>query len=122
MSKQPLPTTSTGEPNRKRSSFWFACDPSEVVANSTKVGQLASGRVKQTKQNTSSLSSSMIAAQAEPLSQLEDQPLQLDDLNSTDVQVDITPDILSEKSKQKKKTNTTSVSIYAHLYAIMMFL
>ena len=108
MSKRPSPSTSTGEPNWKRSSFQFAHDPSELVANSTKVGQLASGRVKQTKQNTtSSLSSSMIAAQFEPLSQ--DCPPQLDDLNSTgtDVQVDITPDILPEKSKRKKRTNTT---------------
>jgi hypothetical protein len=105
MSKRP--SSSAGGPNRKKSSFRFARDPSGVVANSTKVGQLASGRVKQTKQN-------MIAGQAEPasVSQLEDQPLQLDDPNATDaVQVDmITPEILPAKSKRKKRTNTTSVS------------
>ena len=108
MSKRPLPSTSTGEPSRKRSTFRFARDPFEVVANSTKVGKRANGRIKQTKQNTSS--SITMAAQAEPLSQ--DQPLQIDDLDSGDaVQVDITPEILSEKSKRKKRTNTTSVSI-----------
>jgi hypothetical protein len=104
MSKRP--SSSAGGPNRKKSSFRFARDPSGVVANSTKV-QLASGRVKRTKQN-------MITGQAEPasVSQLEDQPLQLDDPNGTDaVQVDmITPDILPEKSKRKKRTNTTSAS------------
>lgn len=110
MSKRPLPNTSTGEPYRKRSSFRFARDPSEVVVNSTKVGQRTSGRLKQSKQNTSSLSSSTIAAQPESL--LQDQPLQLDDLDA--IQVDITPEILSEKSKRKKRTNTTSVSICAH--------
>ena len=111
MSKRPLPSTSsTGEPNRKRSSFQFARDPSEVVANSTKVGQRASGRVKQIKQNTLSESLSTIAAPIVPL--LQDEPLQFDDLNSTDsVQVDhdIAPEVLS-KPKRKKRTNTTSVS------------
>ena len=67
MSKRPLPGTSTGGPNRKKSSCRRARNSSEVVASSTKVGQLASGRVKQTKQNTSLASSSMIAAQVAPL-------------------------------------------------------
>ena len=112
MSKRPLPSnSSTGEPNRKRSTFCFARNPSEVVANSTKVGQLASGRVKRSKQNTSLASSSVIAAQVVP--QLQDEPLQLDnDLNSTDgvhVDHDIVPEVLS-KPKRKKRTNTTSVS------------
>ena len=109
MSKRPLPGTSTGEPNRKKSSFRFARNPSEVVTSSTKVGQLASGRVKQTKQNTSLVSSSTIAAQVAPLQQ--DEPIQIDDLNSTDAvqeDCDITPE-LSPKPK-RKRTNTTSVS------------
>jgi hypothetical protein len=106
MSKRPLPSTSTGEPNRKKSTFRFARNPSEVVASSTKVGKLASGRVKQTKQNTSLVSSSTIAAQVAPL--LQDEPIQIDDLNSTDaVQED--RDIAPEP-KRKKRTNTTSVS------------
>jgi FtsZ-interacting cell division protein ZipA len=107
MSKRPLPSSS--ETNRKKSSFRFAHDPSEVVANSTKVGQLASGRLKQTKQNTPSTS---IAPQVEPLPL--DQPLQ-DDLNSTDaiqVDQDESLDVLSKKQKRKKRTNTTSVISY----------
>jgi hypothetical protein len=71
MSKRRLPITSqtTGEPNRKRSSFRFARDPSEVVANSTKVGRRPSGRVKQSKQNApqASESSSTISPQDQPL-------------------------------------------------------
>ena len=79
-----------------------------MVANSAKVGQLASGRIKQTKQNTplASLSSSTIAAQEVPLPQ---DPLPLDDLNSIDaVQVDhdIASEVLFTKPKRK---NTTSV-------------
>lgn len=104
-------TSSTGEPNRKRSSFRFSRNPSDVVANSTKVGQLASGRIKQIKQNhISSSSLSMIAAQAAPL--LQDEPIQLDDLNSTDAVQDDrheAPEVLP-KPKRKKRTNTTSVS------------
>jgi hypothetical protein len=109
MSKRPLPNTSqsTSEPNRKKSSFRFARDPSEVVANSTRVGQKSSGRVNQTKQNIPgpSVSSSTIA----PLPQ--DQLLQLDDQISIDaIDQDIVPDVLSKKPKRKKRTNTTSVS------------
>jgi hypothetical protein len=112
MSKRPLPGTSTGGPNCKKSSFRLARNPSEVVASSTKVGQLASGRVKQTKQNTSLASSSTIAAQVAPL--LQDEPIQIDDLNSTDAvqdseDHDIAPEVLP-KPKRKKRTNTTSVS------------
>ena len=116
MSKRPLQSTSTGEPNRKRSSFRFARNPSEVVVNSTKVGQLPSGRRKQTKQNLStpeSASSSTISADQVVLPQ--DQPLHFDDLNSTEaVQVDLNVasevQVLSTKPKRKKRTNTTSVS------------
>ena len=110
MSKRPLPSTSTGEPNHKKSSFRFARDPSEVVANSTKVGKLPSGRIKQTSQNTvtPSVSSSTIAPETGPLPQ--DQPLNLDDPNGMDVnQVDLATEVLS-KPKRKKRTNTTSVS------------
>ena len=109
MSKRPLPSTSTSEPNRKKSSFRFARNPSEVVANSTKVGQLASGRVKQTKQNTLASSSSTITAQVAPLPQ--DEPILIDDLNGIDALED--RDIAREalpKPKRKKRTNTTSVS------------
>ena len=112
MSKRPLPTTSSNEPNRKRSSFRFARDPSgpEVVANSTKIGQRPGGRVKPTKQNTPlasesvSVSSSTIA----PLPMAQDQPLQLDDQITIDQEV--APEVLSMKAKRKKRTSTTSVS------------
>ena len=114
MSKRPLPGTSTSEP-RKKSSFRFARDPSKVVANSAKVGQLASGRIKQTKQNIPlASSSSAIDGQEVPLPQDPSQPLQLDDLNSTDaiqVEQDIASDVLSPRPKRKKRTNTTSVSM-----------
>ena len=114
MSKRPLPGTSTSEP-RKKSSFRFARNPSEVVANSAKVGQLASGRIKQTKQNIPlASSSSTIDGQEVPLPQDPSQPLQLDDLNSTDaiqVEQDIASDVLSPRPKRKKRTNTTSVSM-----------
>ena len=121
MSKQPLPSTSTGEPNRKRSSFRFARNPSEVVASSTKVGRLASGRVKQTKQNTS-LSSSTITAQVAPL--LQDEPIQIDDLNSTEAvqeDRDIAPKV-TPKPKRKKRTNTTSVSKMSYDFFFFFFL
>ena len=110
MSKRPLPISPSGGP-RKKSSFRFARNPSEVVANSSKVGQLPSGRIKQTKQTTPSvLSSSSIAGQEEPLPQ--DQPLQLEDLSITDdLQVDnMASEDLSTKPKRKKRTNTTLVS------------
>lgn len=103
MSKRPFPSTSqtTGESNHKKSSFQFAHDSSEVVVNSTKVGQLQSGRVKQTKQNTPSVSSSTIM----PLPQ--DQLLQLDDQIITEaIDQDIAPGVLSKNPKRKKRMNT----------------
>jgi len=112
MSKRPLPSTSqstTGEPNRKKSSFRFARDPSEVVANSTKIGQRPGGRVKQIKQNTPLASVSESSSTIAP--QPQDQPLQLDDQISTEaIDQDIGPEVLSKKTKRKKRTNTTSVS------------
>ena len=119
MSKRPLPSSSTGEPNRKKSSFRFARNHSEVVANSTKVGQMASGRVRQTKQNTLASSSNMIVAQGAPL--LQDEPIEIDDLNSPDADQedgDMAPEALP-KPERKKRTNTTLVS---EMHMIMVIL